>query len=195
MTEGLTMNTNTFSAGLAGAGIQQPDTAYAGIDEFADFLEIARHWSVRHMGGASLYSGVDQLGDPFLLILDNDGQQVEIIRRHSFDDFERTTSADGQQRKNWAGHDLPDTKLEQQQWIEQYVQQARDRVQGLRDDPATDPKHLEGAETVLKIIDPGFFAAPADSPPEVDVETYVIEEDYQHRPFIHDDEVIEDARY
>lgn len=85
---------------------QAADTDITDASAVASFLEIARYWSVRHMGGASLYSGVDSLGAPFLVALENDGHQAELFRRDTFDTFELTTSADGQQRKNWAdlGH-------------------------------------------------------------------------------------------
>ncbi|MCV2358634.1 hypothetical protein LNV08_06550 [Paucibacter sp. TC2R-5] len=85
-------------------------------------------------------------------------------------------------------------KRDHMKWIEQYTQQARDRVQGLRDDPKTDPKHQEGVEALLKIIDPDFFAVPAESPLEREDPGYVIEGDYQYPPFIPDDEVLEDER-
>lgn len=53
--------------------------------------------------------------------------------------------------------------FDEPQWIDQYTRQARDHVQGLRDDPDTDPKRLDGAEAMLEIIDTDFSPASADA--------------------------------
>lgn len=104
MTKGAEMSIDAPSARRGGAGVQQPDSAITDANALANFLEIAHCWSARHLGGASLYSGVDSLGTPFLVALENDGHQAELFRRDTFDTFELTTSADGQQRKNWVDH-------------------------------------------------------------------------------------------
>ncbi|WP_414858688.1 hypothetical protein [Paucibacter sp. TC2R-5] len=97
------MSINAPSTSRAGAGVQQPDLAITDANALANLLEAAQHFDFRHMGGVTFYTGVDGLG-PFLATLENDGHQAAVFRRHSFDDFERVTSADGQQRKNWEGH-------------------------------------------------------------------------------------------
>lgn len=110
------MSTNVFSINHAGAvgpldgtfqpPEQQPDSAITDAGAVSNFLEIARYWSHRHMGGVTFYSGADSLGDPFLVVVENDSHKAEIFRRASFDGFEFRTSADGQRRKSWTGHGL-----------------------------------------------------------------------------------------
>lgn len=53
--------------------------------------------------------------------------------------------------------------LDEPQWIDQYTQQARDHVQGLRDDPDTDPRRLDGTEAMLEIVDPDSALASTDT--------------------------------
>lgn len=114
----------------------------ASADAVADFLEAARRYDVRHLGSVSLYTGLDSIGEPFLIVLENDAHHAAVFRKGCFDDLEQGAISPRAIR-------AAQLECNQLQWICDYAKRAQDLVPHLHGTRDIDPGRLECLHLLL----------------------------------------------